>query len=283
DSTGQSENENFSKVKDKKIKSRKRTLQDEDNDSTEQSKNKNIKSRKRTLYIQDESSDSTEQSENENAFKLKYKNCSDATYLAEQIKSKEQLCDADAVQLYNIRVQLRHMVLPQHEIETRAGSHMPMRKEIEEFESITPLRKGPYSSDEDEIIVHNWKVFCKLHNWDKTKVKPFLRLRIGNETYMRNTKERRKFVQFLADGLPDRTLYSVYHRFKNLYENNLQRRYRPEEDLMIIDHLEHNPSLDQRCKYSALAKVLRRTRNSIWRRYKILKKKRNKNSIEEKD
>lgn len=42
---------------------------------------------------------------------------------------------------------------------------------------------------------------------------------------------------------------------------------------MIIDHLENNPSLDERCKYVDLAKVLRRTRNSIWRRYRILKKK----------
>jgi len=41
---------------------------------------------------------------------------------------------------------------------------------------------------------------------------------------------------------------------------------------MIIDHLENNPSLDEKRKYVDLAKVLRRTRNSIWRRYRILKK-----------
>lgn len=67
-------------------------------------------------------------------------------------------------------------------------------------------------------------ILKQLHNWDVKNVKPFLQLRIGNWTYMRNVKERRKFVQFLADGLPDRTLYSIYHRFKNLNENNLQRR-----------------------------------------------------------
>lgn len=50
-------------------------------------------------------------------------------------------------------------------------------------------------------------------------------------------------------------------------------RYKPEEDEMIINHLEHNPSLDRRRKYTDLAKVLRRTRHSIWRRYRILKKK----------
>lgn len=67
-------------------------------------------------------------------------------------------------------------------------------------------------------------ILKQLHNWDVKNVKPFLQFRIRNITYMRNITERRKFVQFLADGLPDRTLYSVYHRFRNLHENNLQRR-----------------------------------------------------------
>lgn len=43
---------------------------------------------------------------------------------------------------------------------------------------------------------------------------------------------------------------------------------------MIIDHLENNPFLDEKRKYSDLAKVLRRTRNSIWRHYQVLKKRR---------
>lgn len=67
-------------------------------------------------------------------------------------------------------------------------------------------------------------ILKQLHNWDVKNVKPFLQLRIGSMTNMRNITERRKFVQFLADGLLDRTLYSVYHRFRNLHENNLQRR-----------------------------------------------------------
>jgi hypothetical protein len=51
-------------------------------------------------------------------------------------------------------------------------------------------------------------------------------------------------------------------------------RYKPAEDEMIIDHLEHNPSLNERRKYADLAKALQRTRHSIWRRYRILKRKR---------
>ncbi|XP_071628191.1 uncharacterized protein [Temnothorax longispinosus] len=268
-----------------------KTPQDEDSDSTEESENEHIheiKCKNKDTWNEIE----TLQNEDDN-LKRKLKNkdickvepssddegveeeyCSDATYLARQIASAERLSQEKLLQLHNLCVKLRHVVPPQHNIETRAGSHMPTREEIKEFERIIPIKRGSYSFKEDEIIAKNWKAFCKLHNWDRKKVKPFLQLRIGNLTYMRNTTERRKFVQFLADGLPDRTLYSVYHRFKNLYEDNVQRRYIPEEDEMIINHLEHNPSLDERRKYADLAKVLRRTRNSIWRRYRVLKKKR---------
>lgn len=59
-------------------------------------------------------------------------------------------------------MQLRHKIPPQHDIETRAGSHMPTRKQIEEFEKIIPLKKGSYSFEEDKIIASNWKAFCKV-------------------------------------------------------------------------------------------------------------------------
>lgn len=59
-------------------------------------------------------------------------------------------------------MQLRHKVPPQHEIETRAGSHMPTRLEIEKFKKIVPIKKGLYSIDEDNIINNNWKAFCKV-------------------------------------------------------------------------------------------------------------------------
>lgn len=51
-------------------------------------------------------------------------------------------------------------------------------------------------------------------------------------------------------------------------------RFHPDEDEMILNHLEHNPNLDEKRKYSDLAKVLKRTRVSIWRRYRLLKKNR---------
>ncbi|XP_076473457.1 uncharacterized protein LOC117154072 isoform X2 [Bombus vancouverensis nearcticus] len=171
-------------------------------------------------------------------------------------------------------IQLKNPVLPQHEIETRAGSRPPTHEEIKKFEEIETIKKGCYNALEDKIIVHNWKEFCKLNRWNLKEVEPFLLLREENKTYIRSKKERKRFVQFLADGLPNRTLYSVYHRFRTLYADNFQRRFYPDEDRMILDHLEHNINLDQRRKYTDLARVLKRTRISIWRRYKLLKKKR---------
>jgi len=48
-------------------------------------------------------------------------------------------------------------------------------------------------------------------------VAPFHCSRQDGKYYIKDIKERRKFVQFLASELPSRTLYSVYHRFQTLY------------------------------------------------------------------
>ncbi|KYM89318.1 hypothetical protein ALC53_02394 [Atta colombica] len=279
-----SENEDTHEVKCKgdNILNKKNISWDEDSDSMEKSENENarIKCENKDIgnedignkmkTLQEKNHDSKKFWKNKYIHRVKNKSedegieeyCSEVTYLARQMALAESPCQTEIFKLKNLNVQLRHTIPPQHTIETRAGSHMPTRKEIEEFEKIIPIKKGSYSFEED--------------NWDVNKSKPFLQLRVGNLTYMRNIKERRKFVQFLANGLPERTLYSVYHRFKNLYENNLQRRFKPEEDEMIIDHLENNPSLEVKRKYADLAKVLQRTRHSIWRRYRILSKKRRK-------
>ena len=48
-------------------------------------------------------------------------------------------------------------------------------------------------------------------------VKPFLNWGHNEKYYISNIGERQKFLQFLANGLPWRTLYSIYSRFKILY------------------------------------------------------------------
>ena len=198
----------------------------------------------------------------------------DIYLLAQEIDEKNKLSKTDAKILQQFRITLRNPVLPQHDIESRAGSRPLTQDEIERFEEFAPIKRGSFDPSEDKIINGNWRAFCKLHKWKSSKVQKFLVLREENITHIRSKKQRRMFVQFLADGLPNRTLYSVYHRFRNLYAERLQRRFLPDEDEMILNHLEHNPNLDEKRKYSELAKVLKRTRASIWRRYRLLKKNR---------
>ncbi|XP_014210473.1 uncharacterized protein LOC106640827 [Copidosoma floridanum] len=142
------------------------------------------------------------------------------------------------------------------------------------FETHVPLKIGAFSSEEDRILKKNWKAFCKLHNWDKKNPKPFLYMRPHNKFLLRCRKNRLRFVQFLADGLHDRSLYSVYHRFRILYEPHKTSRYAQEEDNVILNFIKNhdtNESSDR--KFADLAIMLKRTRASVWRRYRVLKKK----------
>lgn len=66
--------------------------------------------------------------------------------------------------LKGLNVQLKNPVLPQHEIETTAGSRSPKNEEIERFKQITFIKKGCYDSVEDKIITNNWKEFCKVRS-----------------------------------------------------------------------------------------------------------------------
>lgn len=72
------------------------------------------------------------------------------------------MCNILLQKLYKLCIKLRHTVPPQHKIETRAGSHTPTIEEIKKFEKIVPIKRGSYSADEDDIIVANWKAFCKV-------------------------------------------------------------------------------------------------------------------------
>ena len=59
-------------------------------------------------------------------------------------------------------VKLRHQPLPQHEIESRAGSTTLSYKEQKRFMKFAHLSKDHYTPEEDEIIKTNWNDFCKV-------------------------------------------------------------------------------------------------------------------------
>ncbi|XP_047367217.1 transcription termination factor 1-like isoform X1 [Vespa velutina] len=192
------------------------------------------------------------------------------------IGESEEISDDDKEKLENLHVKLIHEVLPQHKIESNAGCRGPRDHEKKLFEKYGPLRKGTYSLQEDEIIKKNWKMFCKVHNWKEDHVKPFLSLKHNGKYYIRSFEERQKFVQFLANGLSWRTLYSVYWRFKNLYHNRICQRYSPEEDEKIITYVEKKKNnLNKHKVFSDLSRILNRSKQSIWMHYEFIIKKRN--------
>ncbi|XP_012281985.1 uncharacterized protein LOC105700584 [Orussus abietinus] len=192
----------------------------------------------------------------------------------EKVKKREELPAKTLKKLKGLRITFNHAVPQQHKIENHAGSRQPTRKQKELFEQYVPIKRGMYTSSEDKIIIKNWEDFCKQYNWDVKDVKPFLYMRHNRKIYICSLEERLKFVQFLANGLPSRTLYSVYQRFRKLYDGKVRKRYSKEEDKTILAHMRNNsPSCNrQHEKFSELAVLLHRGRNSIWRRYQILKR-----------
>ncbi|XP_044586928.1 myb-like protein X isoform X2 [Cotesia glomerata] len=181
----------------------------------------------------------------------------------------QQLNIRESKQLSDLVVKLIHHVLPQHNVEKTSGTRPLSKEEKERFEKYAPLKLGVYSSDEDNRIVHNWKKFCKVHDWKRSLVHPFTFRKRKGFYFISKVEERRKFVQFLAHGLPNRSLYSVFGRFKNLYGTHKQSRYTKEEDDIILKTI-NDPTVKH--PQAVLAKRLNRTRQSVWRRVQKLSK-----------
>ncbi|CAL1674936.1 unnamed protein product [Lasius platythorax] len=207
--------------------------------------------------------------------KLKHKLNTEEKHLLKELEDLEEWEDLPSSLMKKLRslcIKLMHKVPPQHKIEL-TGSHAPTRLEKKLFEKYGPLRKGLYTPVEDKIITKNWETFCQLHDWDTNMVHPFLKWRHNGKYYIDNVRERQKFVQFLANGLPWRTLYSVYSRFKVLYCKKITyARYTSKEDKKILMYIQNKQFNKRATKYIELAKLLGRTRRSIFKRYQYLKK-----------
>ncbi|CAD6207541.1 GSCOCG00010217001-RA-CDS [Cotesia congregata] len=181
----------------------------------------------------------------------------------------QQLNILESKQLSDLVVKLIHHVLPQHNVEKNAGTRPLSKEEKERFKKYAPLKIGFFSPDEDSRIVHNWKKFCKEHDWKRSLVHPFTIWKRKGFYFISKVEERRKFVQFLAHGLPNRSLYSIFGRFKNLYATHKQSRYTQAEDNIILKTI-NDPTVKH--PQVVLAKRLNRTRQSVWRRIQKLSK-----------
>ena len=191
----------------------------------------------------------------------------------------EELSDEDSKQkLYCLQVKLMHEVPPQHRIAHSSGAKPLSLREKKLFFKYGPMKQGVFSPKEDEIIMKNWETFCEVHTWNPKHAEPFRYMRHHNKFIVKNMNERRAFVQFLANGLPWRTLYSVYQRFRILYRNSNHKkpfqRYTPADDEKILSYLNSKRVKESKrhSAFSELAKVLGRTSESVRMRHQLLKK-----------
>ncbi|XP_076292274.1 uncharacterized protein LOC143214777 isoform X2 [Lasioglossum baleicum] len=190
-------------------------------------------------------------------------------------KEKEELSEDAIKRLYNLKVQLMHDVPPQHKIQWRLSKSLTTA-EKNMFLQHASLRRGIFLPHEDEIIKRNWKKFCEVHDWDPKIVKPFLFMKNGKKFYIKSPEERQKFLQYLANGLPCRSLNSILYRCRNLLIKNERcaQRYRTEEDELILSYIKNSKKRkrEQKDHFSKLGKMLNRNRQSVSVRYRTLRK-----------
>ncbi|XP_034941492.1 uncharacterized protein PFB0145c-like [Chelonus insularis] len=182
---------------------------------------------------------------------------------------------SEALKLSELEIQLRHEPPPQHQIEKYPGTCTLTVEEKKKFMEHCELKSGRFTYEEDQRIVHNWKKFCKTHGWRRSLIYPFLHQTKKGFFYIASVEGRKKFVQFLAKGLLNRSLYSVYNRFRNLYGTHKKTRYTKEEDELLMKEVKDPYG---RNRFSLIGRKLNRTRASVWRRYKLLLAKKKENS-----
>lgn len=61
-----------------------------------------------------------------------------------------------------LKVTLSHQVPPQHMVETCAGSRGPTKEQKKIIEKLGLIKYGKFTPEEDNIIMRNWKSFCKV-------------------------------------------------------------------------------------------------------------------------
>nr|XP_034185776.1 DNA-binding protein REB1-like isoform X2 [Osmia lignaria]XP_034185778.1 DNA-binding protein REB1-like isoform X2 [Osmia lignaria]XP_034185779.1 DNA-binding protein REB1-like isoform X2 [Osmia lignaria]XP_034185780.1 DNA-binding protein REB1-like isoform X2 [Osmia lignaria]XP_034185781.1 DNA-binding protein REB1-like isoform X2 [Osmia lignaria] len=195
--------------------------------------------------------------------------------LESETENEEKTFEPDLRKLYNLQVKIIHDVPKQHTIEHTSGTRALTRSEKQLFLEYGPIKSGTFSPKEDKIILNNWKTFCEIHEWDPKHVKPFICMKYGTKFYMRTKEQRRKFVQFLGNGLPWRPLFSIYRRFRYLHEDHAKSftRYTLYEDQQILSHMKKKKKKKKsNTTFAELAKMLGRSSHSIRLRYKLLKK-----------
>ncbi|XP_021932942.1 uncharacterized protein LOC110836249 isoform X2 [Zootermopsis nevadensis] len=150
-----------------------------------------------------------------------------------------------------------------HCVETRL-THVPTEGQRELLANLgVQLKSKKFTPVEDSVICENWERFSREYGFEDTA--PFMLL--GQKFFPMKYSERKHFVQYLGSGLPHRTLYSIYARFRTLYRPHVKGKFTEAENYLIMRHLSKG---DDKNAFSTLANLLNRDRLSVYKRYKWL-------------
>ncbi|XP_039284904.1 uncharacterized protein LOC111048775 isoform X3 [Nilaparvata lugens] len=131
------------------------------------------------------------------------------------------------------------------------------------------LKLTCFTDEEDQCLKGNWESFKKEYGFDDPKY--FLPGYLKPDIF--RNEEKHKFVQYLGQGLPQRTLRSIYDRFYEIYAEESVGRFTYVEDQIIraVKYSQH-PYFQKHKKLKVLFELLGRKKVPLIRRYKLLTK-----------
>ncbi|KAJ9595580.1 hypothetical protein L9F63_013248 [Diploptera punctata] len=184
--------------------------------------------------------------------------------LLARIEKKYQLSDEMKKKLTKLDIRLSHDIPKSHTIDMSL-TKVPKKENRHSLIKLRVKLNDNYDPEEDKIIEKNWKQFCKEYEFEDPH--PFMVIHHDYRGYI--TRDQHvKFVQYLGNGLPLRTLYSIYSRFCYLYTKTKSGRYSEDEDNFIILHYMRG---NEEKALSTISGVLGRTKKSVWLRIKVLR------------
>ncbi|XP_018567822.1 MATH and LRR domain-containing protein PFE0570w [Anoplophora glabripennis] len=173
----------------------------------------------------------------------------------------EELED-DIEKLRNLIVLFPFSIPPLHALTTRTTT--PTKELLEKIrQQNLSIKSGPFSKEEDEKIIENWKQLCREHGLG---MNPSLFFKFPTKMKMETKVD---ILRYLAHDMDDRLVHRVYIRFRHLLQQDHIKtgRFTPEEDEMLLEFLRNTHSGRP---FSDLSKLLRRTKTSVERRYNLL-------------
>ncbi|KAK4877404.1 hypothetical protein RN001_009910 [Aquatica leii] len=190
-----------------------------------------------------------------------------------ELADEQRLTDDHREMLKDLIVEIPWDIHESHLIETRMSAH-PLKSQQEKFKLLGfQMKTDHYLPAEDTIILDNWNRFCELHNIPNDP-RPFLAFESFRNSKIKGSvlpKEQRiNFVRFLGHGLPHRCLFSIYRRFKKLFDVKKKGKFSPEEDSIILSYVQN---VRENNKFAQLAFILGRDRHAVLLRHKLLTKK----------